>query len=98
MRALRSRPVGTLHPWLLLQVANICQKMAAKRSKLKGSSDDGGRRGQQQRRLRLRLRLRCDFVAVGGVGCIDEGPSLAIGAVEAVKDFCGSGLRLGRKV
>ncbi|RWW53721.1 hypothetical protein BHE74_00039761 [Ensete ventricosum] len=30
----------------------------------KGSSDDGGRRGQQQRRL----RLRCDFVAASSVG------------------------------
>ncbi|RRT65456.1 hypothetical protein B296_00001679 [Ensete ventricosum] len=39
--------------------------MAAKRSELEGSSDDGGRRGQQQRRL----RLHCDFVAAGGVGC-----------------------------
>ncbi|RWV83119.1 hypothetical protein GW17_00055322, partial [Ensete ventricosum] len=46
-------------------VADICQKMAAKRSKLEGSSDGGGRRGQQQRRL----RLRCDFVAAGGVSC-----------------------------
>ncbi|RWW33927.1 hypothetical protein GW17_00001330 [Ensete ventricosum] len=39
--------------------------MTAERSELEGSSDDGGRRGQQQRRL----RLRCDFVATGGVGC-----------------------------
>ncbi|RRT55664.1 hypothetical protein B296_00037618 [Ensete ventricosum] len=39
--------------------------MAAERSELEGSSDDGGRRGQQQRRL----RLRCYFVAAGDVGC-----------------------------
>ncbi|RRT39922.1 hypothetical protein B296_00033483 [Ensete ventricosum] len=31
----------------------------------KGSSVGGGRRGQQQRRL----RLRCDFVAASGIGC-----------------------------
>ncbi|RWW01602.1 hypothetical protein GW17_00035343 [Ensete ventricosum] len=37
----------------------------AKRSKLEGSSDGGGRREQQQ----CRLRLRCDFVAAGGVDC-----------------------------
>ncbi|RRT67658.1 hypothetical protein BHE74_00013049 [Ensete ventricosum] len=46
--------------------------MAAERSKSGGSSDGGGRRGQQQ----CRLRLRCDFVAAGGVergtavGCV----------------------------
>ncbi|RZR73542.1 hypothetical protein BHM03_00025430 [Ensete ventricosum] len=39
--------------------------MAAKRSESEGSSDDGGRRGQQRRWL----RLRCDFVAASGVSC-----------------------------
>ncbi|RRT44023.1 hypothetical protein B296_00015163 [Ensete ventricosum] len=39
--------------------------MAAKRSESEGSSDDGGRRGQQQRWLRLRY----DFVAASGVSC-----------------------------
>ncbi|RWW52200.1 hypothetical protein BHE74_00041390 [Ensete ventricosum] len=46
------------------QVADICWKMTAKGSKPGGSSDGGGRSGQQQRQL----WLRCDFVAVGGVG------------------------------
>ncbi|RWV82510.1 hypothetical protein GW17_00055987 [Ensete ventricosum] len=48
-----------------LGVADICRKMAAKRSESEGSSDDGGRRGQQQ----CRLRLHCDFVAASGIGC-----------------------------
>ncbi|RRT39009.1 hypothetical protein B296_00035121 [Ensete ventricosum] len=39
--------------------------MTAKRSESEGSSDDGGRRGQQQ----CRLQLRCNFVAVNGVSC-----------------------------
>ncbi|RRT71982.1 hypothetical protein B296_00020088 [Ensete ventricosum] len=39
--------------------------MAAKRFESEGSSDDGGRRGQQQRRL----QLCCDFMAASGVGC-----------------------------
>ncbi|RRT80190.1 hypothetical protein B296_00014462 [Ensete ventricosum] len=39
--------------------------MAAKGSESGGSSDGGGRSGQQ----RCWLRLRCDFVAAGGVGC-----------------------------
>ncbi|RRT37718.1 hypothetical protein B296_00031941 [Ensete ventricosum] len=46
-------------------VADICRKMAAKRSESEGSSDDGGRRGQQQRRL----WLHCDFVAASGISC-----------------------------
>ncbi|RWV78890.1 hypothetical protein GW17_00060060, partial [Ensete ventricosum] len=46
-------------------VVDICRKTTAKRSESKGSSDGGGRRGQQQRWL----RLRCDFVAAGGIGC-----------------------------
>ncbi|RWV88361.1 hypothetical protein GW17_00049557, partial [Ensete ventricosum] len=46
-------------------VADIYRKMAAKRSESEGSSDDGGRRGRQQRRL----RLRCDFMAASGIGC-----------------------------
>ncbi|RZS27790.1 hypothetical protein BHM03_00061317 [Ensete ventricosum] len=39
--------------------------MVAKRSESEGSSDGEGRREQQQ----CRLRLRCDFVGAGGVGC-----------------------------
>ncbi|RZS24255.1 hypothetical protein BHM03_00057308 [Ensete ventricosum] len=39
--------------------------MAAKRSESEGSINGGGRRGQQQRQL----RLRCNFVATGSVGC-----------------------------
>ncbi|RZS15200.1 hypothetical protein BHM03_00047006 [Ensete ventricosum] len=50
--------------------------MAAKRSGSEGSSDDGGRRGQQQHWL----RLRCDFVVVGGVGC-------SKGAAIILRDF-----------
>ncbi|RZS02153.1 hypothetical protein BHM03_00032136 [Ensete ventricosum] len=46
-------------------VADINRKMAAEKSKLEGSSDDGGKMGQQQRRLQLRY----DFVATGGIGC-----------------------------
>ncbi|RZS00593.1 hypothetical protein BHM03_00030326, partial [Ensete ventricosum] len=47
-------------------VADIYWSMATEGSESGGSSDGGGRSGQQQRRLRL--RLRCDFVAIGGVG------------------------------
>ncbi|RRT51252.1 hypothetical protein B296_00024767 [Ensete ventricosum] len=43
----------------------IYRKMTAKISESKGSSDDGGRIGHQQHWLRLRY----DFVAVGGIGC-----------------------------
>ncbi|RRT64177.1 hypothetical protein B296_00010927 [Ensete ventricosum] len=39
--------------------------MVAKRYESKGNSDDGGRRGQQHRRL----WLRCDFVAASGIDC-----------------------------
>ncbi|RZR75909.1 hypothetical protein BHM03_00000492 [Ensete ventricosum] len=49
----------------VVEVADIYRKMAAKRSESEGSSDDGGRRGRQQRRL----RLRCDFMAASGIGC-----------------------------
>ncbi|RWW77834.1 hypothetical protein BHE74_00013965, partial [Ensete ventricosum] len=44
-------------------VADICRKMAAKRSESKGSSDGRGRREQQRRWL----QLHCNFVAAGGV-------------------------------
>ncbi|RWW29280.1 hypothetical protein GW17_00006207 [Ensete ventricosum] len=37
--------------------------MAVKRSESGGSSEDGGRRGQQQHRLRLRY----DFMAASGI-------------------------------
>ncbi|RWW62306.1 hypothetical protein BHE74_00030573, partial [Ensete ventricosum] len=46
-------------------VADICRKMATKRSESEGSSDGKGRRGQQQ----YRLRVWCNFVAAGGIGC-----------------------------
>ncbi|RWW48648.1 hypothetical protein BHE74_00045261, partial [Ensete ventricosum] len=46
-------------------VTDICQKMVAKGSESKGSSDDGGRRGQQQRRLRLHF----DFMAASDIDC-----------------------------
>ncbi|RWW06039.1 hypothetical protein GW17_00030661 [Ensete ventricosum] len=49
----------------VVEVADICRKMAAKRSESEASNDDGGRRGQQQRRL----WLRCDFVAASGISC-----------------------------
>ncbi|RWW67903.1 hypothetical protein BHE74_00024614 [Ensete ventricosum] len=48
-----------------LSVADIYRKMSAKRSESKSSSDSGGRRGQQ----RCWLRLQCNFVAAGGIGC-----------------------------
>ncbi|RRT85940.1 hypothetical protein B296_00006416 [Ensete ventricosum] len=50
---------GVISKWLL-----CCWRMATEGSKSRGNSDGGGRRGQQQRRL----RLRCDFVATGGDG------------------------------
>ncbi|RWV96078.1 hypothetical protein GW17_00041240 [Ensete ventricosum] len=62
--------------------------MAAKRSKSEGSSDNGGRRGQQQRRL----RLRCNFVAASDIGC-SKGAA-AIGgrwAVFCMHGCCGGG-------
>ncbi|RWW54055.1 hypothetical protein BHE74_00039387 [Ensete ventricosum] len=59
-------------------VADICRKMTAKRSDLEGSSDDGGRRVQQQ----CRLRLRYDFMAASAVGC-SKG-AIAIGGRWAV--------------
>ncbi|RWW04946.1 hypothetical protein GW17_00031806 [Ensete ventricosum] len=63
---------------LMLQCRRGCDfwliywKMAVKRSESEGSSDDGGRRGQQQRRL----WLLCNFVAAGGVGC-SKGAAIA---------------------
>ncbi|RWW37363.1 hypothetical protein BHE74_00057544, partial [Ensete ventricosum] len=46
-------------------VVDIYRKMAAKRYESEGINNDGGRRGQQQRRLQLRY----DFVAASGVSC-----------------------------
>ncbi|RWW20921.1 hypothetical protein GW17_00014938 [Ensete ventricosum] len=58
--------------FLFGQVAVICWKMTAKRSESEGNSNDGGRRGQQLRRL----RLRCDFMAAGGVGCSKDAAAI----------------------
>ncbi|RWV90146.1 hypothetical protein GW17_00047675 [Ensete ventricosum] len=78
-------------------MADIYRKMAAKRSELEGSSDVGGRRGQQQRRLRL--RLRCDFVAAGGVGCNKGATAIRGRWGNDVHGCCGGGQqRLQRKI
>ncbi|RZR80586.1 hypothetical protein BHM03_00006640 [Ensete ventricosum] len=53
----------------------------------KGSSNSGGRRGQQQRRLRLHY----DFVAASGVGC-SKGAAVIEGRRGSdVHDYCGGG-------
>ncbi|RZS25763.1 hypothetical protein BHM03_00059015 [Ensete ventricosum] len=53
----------------------------------KGNNDGGGRRGQQQRRL----RLRCNFVAASGVGC-NKGVAAIGGRQDSdVHDCCGGG-------
>ncbi|RWW20851.1 hypothetical protein GW17_00015019 [Ensete ventricosum] len=71
--------------------------MVAKRSELEGSSDGGGRRGQQQRRLRL--RLRCDFVTAGGVSCSKGATAIGGRQGSDVHDCCGGGQqRLQRKI
>ncbi|RZS27557.1 hypothetical protein BHM03_00061050 [Ensete ventricosum] len=87
-------PLDVAQKMAALSVADICWKMAAKRSELEGSSDDRGRRGQQQRRL----RLWCDFVAAGGVGC-NKGAT-AIGGRQGsdVHGYCGGGMELQRKI
>ncbi|RZS10631.1 hypothetical protein BHM03_00041919 [Ensete ventricosum] len=71
------------------QVGDICRKMAAERSKSGGSSDRGGRRGQQQ----CRLRLRCDFVATGGVGCSKGAAAIRGRWGSGVHSCCGGGQR-----
>ncbi|RWW58164.1 hypothetical protein BHE74_00034997 [Ensete ventricosum] len=68
-------------------IADICQKMAAKRSKLEGNSDGGGRRGKQQRWL----RLQCDFVAAGGVGCSKGAAAIGGRQGSDVHDYCRGG-------
>ncbi|RRT48304.1 hypothetical protein B296_00035074 [Ensete ventricosum] len=61
--------------------------MAAKRSESKGSSDGGGKRGQQ----RCRLRLRCDFVAAGDVGCSKGAATIGEKRGSGVHDCCRGG-------
>ncbi|RZS22054.1 hypothetical protein BHM03_00054780 [Ensete ventricosum] len=61
--------------------------MAAKRSELEGSSDDRGRRGQWQHRL----RLRCNFVATGGVGCSKSATAIGGSRGSDVHVCCGGG-------
>ncbi|RRT66997.1 hypothetical protein B296_00020872, partial [Ensete ventricosum] len=53
----------------------------------KGSSDGGGRRGQQQRPL----RLRCDFVAASGVGCSKGATAIGGRRGNNVHGCCGGG-------
>ncbi|RWW65978.1 hypothetical protein BHE74_00026673 [Ensete ventricosum] len=65
-------------------VADICRKMTTKRSESEGSSDGGGRRGQQQRRL----WLRCNFVAADGFGC-----SKGAAAIGGIRGSDGGGRR-----
>ncbi|RZS23164.1 hypothetical protein BHM03_00056040 [Ensete ventricosum] len=63
--------------------------MVANRSESEGSSDGGGRRGQQ----RHQLRLRCDFVATSGVGC-SKGAATIVGRWgSGVHGCCGGGQR-----
>ncbi|RRT32892.1 hypothetical protein B296_00055945, partial [Ensete ventricosum] len=77
------------------KVADICRKMAAKRSESKGSSDSGGRKGQQ----RSQLRLRCDFVAADGVGCSKGAAVIGGRRGSDVHGCCGGGQqRLQRKI
>ncbi|RRT56306.1 hypothetical protein B296_00034155, partial [Ensete ventricosum] len=66
-------------------VADICRKMVAKRSESEGSSDGGGRRGQQQR------RLRCDFVTAGGVNCSKGAAAIGGRQGSDAHDCCGGG-------
>ncbi|RWV95213.1 hypothetical protein GW17_00042178 [Ensete ventricosum] len=53
----------------------------------KGSSNGRGRKGQQQRRL----RLRCDFVATSGVGCSKGATAIGGRRGNDVHDCCGGG-------
>ncbi|RWW48925.1 hypothetical protein BHE74_00044964 [Ensete ventricosum] len=52
-----------------------------------GSGDGGGRRGQHQRRL----RLRCDFVAASGVGCSKGAAAIGGRRGNDVHGYCGGG-------
>ncbi|RRT33374.1 hypothetical protein B296_00057339 [Ensete ventricosum] len=61
--------------------------MAAKRSVSEGSSDDGGRRGQQQRWL----RLRCYFVAASDVGCSKGAAAIGGRRGSDLHGCCGGG-------
>ncbi|RRT33553.1 hypothetical protein B296_00057456 [Ensete ventricosum] len=61
--------------------------MAAKSSESGGSSDDGGRRGQQQRWL----RLRCDFMAAGGISCSKGAAAIGGRWGNDVHDYCRGG-------
>ncbi|RRT82912.1 hypothetical protein B296_00006565 [Ensete ventricosum] len=61
---------GVISKWLL-----CCWRMATEGSGSRCSGDGGGRRGQQQHRL----RLRCNFVAAGG-----DGSCLQAAVVEVV--------------
>ncbi|RZS04564.1 hypothetical protein BHM03_00034920 [Ensete ventricosum] len=78
---------------LMLQCRRGCDfwliywKMAVKRSESEGSSDDGGRRGQQQRRL----WLLCNFVAAGGVGC-SKGAAIAEEGSSGIAEEGSSGM------
>ncbi|RWW42588.1 hypothetical protein BHE74_00051853 [Ensete ventricosum] len=53
----------------------------------KGSSDSGGRRGQQQRWL----RLCCDYVATSGVDCSKGAAAIGGRLGSDVHDYCGGG-------
>ncbi|RZS11436.1 hypothetical protein BHM03_00042767 [Ensete ventricosum] len=68
-------------------MADINRKMAAKRSETEGSSDDGGRRGQQQ----CWLRLRCDLVAAGGIECSKGAAAIGGRWGSDVHGYCGGG-------
>ncbi|RZS13618.1 hypothetical protein BHM03_00045222, partial [Ensete ventricosum] len=68
-----------------LAVADIYLKMAAKRFELEGNSDDGGRRGQQQRWLRLWR----NFMAVGGVSYSKDAATIGGRRGSDVHGYCG---------
>ncbi|RZS14108.1 hypothetical protein BHM03_00045768 [Ensete ventricosum] len=61
--------------------------MAAKRFESEANSNDGGRRGQQQRWL----RLRCDFVVADGVGCSKGATAIRGRRGSDVHNYCGGG-------